>query len=1162
MYITNKLNRLIAAFILGASVLTGCVQKEDGGYDVVENAESAKQMVRFKFDLADIAAQTKSSYVTTATEGKVNNISVFIFDGSSLYYSGYAVTSGSITVPMDSGTTYDAYAFVNMGDLTSSITSLSQLQNYKYNITSTNLTGGLPMYGTTQIEVTASTREAAVPVKRLVGRYELRFSDENLSDGASITVRSVQVKNMASSVSPYMTDYVATGVVANGDYSSSSDIDDINGGDGVFYYVAENLQGVEPGIGAPKDKIPSYSFTSVNPDRATYLEVKCDYSKGGAEADVTYRLFLGENSTTDFNIRRNTSYIITLAPQNLNIDESWWKCEPDLSYDYIIKITPASQSVKAGHTASYTATREKYLFGEYQMGLDEDITDVAEWSVASGSTYAQSNGQGVFEGKGSADGTATVTASYDGDNAQTPASLSVIGIKSLVVSPSSANIETGKTQNLTATVTYNDNSTENVTSTASWTSSAPGKASVSGGVVTGVAAGSSTITASYGGVTASADVTVTAVLQSIELLLDPPTIMVGGRSYPTVIAHYDDGSVADVTSLANIASMNTSVARWWPTTGGYLDGKNYGESQIRAQYGGKTAYAYLNVTADVWLESLEIGFVPPIIEVGETSEVVVTAYWSDGDVTDVTNSADLSCMDSSIARLDGTTLTGRAEGNATVSATLDGKSVYGTLIVSNTPVTLTSISVDLDPSFIQVGGTSTVTVTALWSNGSTTDVTNSATISSGTTSVATLSGSTLTGKAVGTSTISASYDGKSGSATLTVSAVPVTLESVSVSLTPSSINIGGSSAVTVTAHYSDGHTENVTNSGATISSGTTSVATLSGSTLTGKSAGTSTISASFGGKSGSATLTVNAPTSVVLSLSANTIYVNGTSTATLMAHWPDGTATNVTSQASFSSSNTSVATKSGNVLTGKAVGYSTITGSYAGKIDSDRLDVIAAPVDDPTVEYIEVELAKDVIVVNNTTSATVWAHWSDGSVTDVTSSASMTTASSSIATISGSTVTGRGMGITEVRASYSGKSASASIKVIANISITSVSSGTVSAVYYDARNGSHTEGSITRTSAKITVRISGAGNDITSECLIRQTSGIGYMSIDSNGNVTSDYDPTMAIREPANSGSYKSSTADATFEFTYVDEAGVEHTTSTTITMTLVRDNGSTNYRN
>lgn len=85
-------------------------------------------------------------------------------------------------------------------------------------------------------------------------------------------------------------------------------------------------------------------------------------------------------------------------------------------------------------------------------------------------------------------------------------------LTSLAVTPANSSQDIGASIQFTATATFSNGSTQNVTSLATWTSSAPAVATVSSatgtkGTVTAVATGSSLITASYGGLTSSTTVT-------------------------------------------------------------------------------------------------------------------------------------------------------------------------------------------------------------------------------------------------------------------------------------------------------------------------------------------------------------------------------------------------------------------------------------------------------------------------------------------------------------------------------------------------------------------------------------------------------------------------------------------------------------------------------
>lgn len=79
-----------------------------------------------------------------------------------------------------------------------------------------------------------------------------------------------------------------------------------------------------------------------------------------------------------------------------------------------------------------------------------------------------------------------------------------------------SSVAVGKTINLKATANYSEAPlTEDVTSTATWTSSSSSVASVSAGVVTGAASGSSTITAAFGGKTATKSITVETAFDGV-----------------------------------------------------------------------------------------------------------------------------------------------------------------------------------------------------------------------------------------------------------------------------------------------------------------------------------------------------------------------------------------------------------------------------------------------------------------------------------------------------------------------------------------------------------------------------------------------------------------------------------------------------------------------
>jgi len=89
---------------------------------------------------------------------------------------------------------------------------------------------------------------------------------------------------------------------------------------------------------------------------------------------------------------------------------------------------------------------------------------------------------------------------------------------SLVITPASSSVYIGAQQQLTATLNYSDGSSANVTSTVAWSSLNPGIATVSSaGLAVGIAAGSSSIEATWGSNQFLASASVTVLLLTVSI---------------------------------------------------------------------------------------------------------------------------------------------------------------------------------------------------------------------------------------------------------------------------------------------------------------------------------------------------------------------------------------------------------------------------------------------------------------------------------------------------------------------------------------------------------------------------------------------------------------------------------------------------------------------
>ncbi len=168
-----------------------------------------------------------------------------------------------------------------------------------------------------------------------------------------------------------------------------------------------------------------------------------------------------------------------------------------------VTLSPASASVAAGGATQFTAT--------LQDSAGNVLTGQPVTWASSDSTIATINGSGLATAV--AAGTATITATSGGVTgaaALTVTATNPASVASVVVSPTSTSLFVGNTLQLAAAL-KDAGGNALAGRTVTWTSSTPAVATVNAnGLVTAVAAGSASITATSEGVKGTATVTVTA----------------------------------------------------------------------------------------------------------------------------------------------------------------------------------------------------------------------------------------------------------------------------------------------------------------------------------------------------------------------------------------------------------------------------------------------------------------------------------------------------------------------------------------------------------------------------------------------------------------------------------------------------------------------------
>lgn len=271
----------------------------------------------------------------------------------------------------------------------------------------------------------------------------------------------------------------------------------------------------------------------------------------------------------------------------------------------------------------------------------------------------------------------------------------------------------------------------------------------------------------------------------------------------------------------------------------------------------------------------------------------------------------------------------------------------GALQLDGNAATLESISVSPANASIATGATQQMTATGSYSDGSTQNLTSSVTWSSSNTAAVTVtSAGVVRGVASGSASVSATSGSMSGSGSVTVSAAPAaTLQSIAVTSSASSLNIGSTAQLTAIGTYSDGSTKNLTSS-VTWSSSNSGIAVVSVAGLVnGVTAGSATIKAASASISGSSTITVAAPVaatlrSITVTPSNSILSVGGTQQYTATGNYSDGSTKNLTGSVTWKSSNTLVASiASRGAVSAQRFGRSIISASSGATSGSTYLAV-------------------------------------------------------------------------------------------------------------------------------------------------------------------------------------------------------------------------------
>src|SRR6266702_1817005 len=517
-----------------------------------------------------------------------------------------------------------------------------------------------------------------------------------------------------------------------------------------------------------------------------------------------------------------------------------------------VSVSPASATVAAGQSVQLTATPKD------ANGTPLSGRTVAWSSNNTSVAIADVNGNVTAIAPGSA----TITATTEAQSGTAAITVTNVPVNSVTVTPASASIQQGQTVQLTATP-RDANGNPLTGRVVSWSSSNTSVATVNGsGVVSGVVAGSATITATSEGQSGTAAITVTppsSTCPTSSTVFQNSAFTSQNGSFTATFDATPNGTGLDAeTGLSQGAAAAYTdfavILRF--NTGGTIDARNGGAyaATNSIAYTAGTSY-HFRVVVDVSSHTYS-AYVTPA---GGAEQTIGTGFA-------------FRTEQSGVTALDSWALTAITGTHTVCNFALSG---------STPPAPVATVTLTPGSATVNEGQTLQLTATLKDANGNILTG-RSITWSSSNTSAASVNGTGfVTGVTAGSATITATSEGKSGTSAITVVHMPV----ASVTVTPASGTVPAGSSLQLTATLKDANGNPLVGRTVTWQSGSTSAATVNGSGLvSGVAAGSATITATSEGQSGTSAITVTPPGTqqfghVFIVTEENTDYVDVTSSS-------------------------------------------------------------------------------------------------------------------------------------------------------------------------------------------------------------------------------------------------------------------------------------------
>jgi uncharacterized protein YjdB len=972
------------------------------------------------------AVTAKSGVVTGAVTGVVKNATL----------TSIAVSPTSTTLAAGSAQQYTATATYSDGSRVS-LTNSASWSVTPSSVATINSSGLLMAVGAGSFSVTAATGSATGSAAGTVTSATLKsisispasavlfngatqqytatgtYSDGSVGNVSSSTTWSV----MPSSVATISTGGLLTTVGA-GSFTVTATSGSAMGGSvvssatGTVSSPTLTSISVSPAtVTLAKGATQQYTATGTYNDHSTKdLTASVTWSSDNATALAIDAAGLATAGTV------SASTMVTISAQSGTLTGSATATVTASAMMTSMEVRPTSSSIASGTAEAHTA------LAFYSDGTQKDVSNLATWSVTPSSLNKPSRRK--LESAGATSGKAGVRANDSGSDvltvdqdgidyanqagaANVQASLGSLQAASVVlVSAATVNLigitspalvlPVSAKQQFTLNGWFTDGSTQDLSLTANWQSSDSNIASVdSKGVVTAIRAGTFTVTANFGGLTATKVAQVVAAdLVGTTIRAEYPVVGKGASEQLAVVGTFSDGSIQDLTPLATWSSSNSAVVS--VDSAGFLQAIAPGRIQVAATVNGVGSEITILV-ADADIASFQVLPVNPSFALGTSLQFTALAAFTNGGQADLSDAVEWVSSDPTVLTINSQGLAKSfGVGTTTVTASLGGVSQISS-VITVTSATITAMQ--LSPTSATIAKTThqQYRATGWFSDGSIEDLDNDVAWSTSDAAIASVDNDgTVLGLRPGTAMVSALFSGISVSAPLTVT--DATLVSTVLAPGNTELPVGMQLPFTLMGNFSDGSTQDLS-ADAIWQSPTPSIvfATATGSGV-GLSPGIGTLSAVLGNFSSSTQVNVTDASlnGIALSPVAPVIRVGGSQQMVATGTFSDGYQQSLYLNAVFHADNNKIVNIGAAALAvGTAVGTTQITATFRGMTASTT----SFTVQSGTLTSITLGPSNPTVDSGGSEQLTATGVYADGTTGDLTGKVTWTSSDPSVLAI-------------------------------------------------------------------------------------------------------------------------------------------------------------------